>query len=115
MARKPLQPCKTAGCNGLTREAYCTACSKRQGRTDGKRPSAAGRGYGAAWKRLRALKLRETPLCEQCAEMGRDEPATVVHHLDPISSGGKVLCPIERLQSVCLPCHSKGEGWGHGH
>ncbi len=111
MARKPLKPCRNQ-CGQYTRETYCTACCKRVGGRDGKRASSSVRGYDRRWRRLRAAKLRQSPLCELCLATGRTEPATVVHHLDPVDDGNPVLCALDRLESNCLSCHSKGEGWG---
>ncbi len=111
MGKKPLKPCRNQ-CGQYTRETYCTACCERVGGRDGKRASSAKRGYDRRWRKLRALKLREEPLCQQCLGVGRTEPATVVHHLDPVYPDGEILCDLDRLESLCLSCHSKGEGWG---
>ncbi len=57
------------------------------------------------WKRIRALKLRETPLCEYCPE-GRRMPATEVDHFKAISDGGEPF-DYNNLRSVCHRCHSQ--------
>ena len=58
------------------------------------------------WQRLRLLKLRMNPLCESCLHLGRIEPAVVVDHRTPISSGGEAYPPLEGLASLCTRCHN---------
>jgi 5-methylcytosine-specific restriction enzyme A len=58
------------------------------------------------WKKLRALKLSANPLCEHCFEIHRLEMATVVDHVDPISGGGAPFPPLDKLASLCAPCHN---------
>ena len=70
------------------------------------RPSSYERGYDARWKRLRAQKLRENPLCEECVKGGLLERATMVHHILPIEQGGEVL-DWDNLMSLCEACHDK--------
>jgi hypothetical protein len=50
---------------------------------DKRRPSAAGRGYTAAWRKARAAFLVQHPWCELCAKAGNRTPATVVDHRTP--------------------------------
>lgn len=66
------------------------------------------------WKRLRALKLQEEPLCERCLERGFVESARVVHHIEPIETARSyeqmrrlaICCGTQGLQSLCFQCHS---------
>ena len=64
------------------------------------RPTAHQRGYGATWRRLRILVLREEPLCRHCSAA-----ATDVDHIVPLAVGGthdrENLCPL------CHACHSR--------
>jgi 5-methylcytosine-specific restriction endonuclease McrA len=62
-----------------------------------KRPSAAARGYGPTWRRLRLLKLARTPTCEMC-----DRAAVHVDHKDNNQTNNKWA----NLQSLCHSCHS---------
>jgi 5-methylcytosine-specific restriction protein A len=68
----------------------------------------------ARWQRLRALVLRDRPLCQDCRAAGRITPATVVHHEDETSEGHPVLCDPDRLTPLCRPCHRRRHGglWG---
>jgi 5-methylcytosine-specific restriction protein A len=60
----------------------------------------------AAWQRLRAAKLAETPLCEPCSRLGRVVPAQHVDHIRSIASGGDAFPALDGLMSMCPACHS---------
>lgn len=55
------------------------------------------------WKRLRAAKLRETPLCEYCQPV-RITPAREVDHRHAINLGGDPWA-WDNLASSCEDCH----------
>lgn len=59
-----------------------------------------------AWRKLRAVKLRLNPLCEECERLGRVTPAQMVDHITPINKGGASL-DMENLQSLCNACHNR--------
>ena len=59
-----------------------------------------------AWRKLRAIKLDENPMCEECARSGRLTPAQMVDHIVPINKGGAEL-DIDNLQSLCNACHAR--------
>lgn len=61
----------------------------------------------ARWQRLRAAKLAHDPLCEDCGRAGRTTIADCVDHKVPISGGGDVFPPLDRLSSKCTACHSR--------
>lgn len=55
---KPLRPCSTPRCPGLTRERHCKACAPKHSREKNAaynltRPGTTARGYGADWNRFR--------------------------------------------------------------
>ena len=58
------------------------------------------------WRKLRALKLEQEPMCEECLKAGRLNPAQMVDHIVPINKGGASL-DIENLQSLCNACHAR--------
>lgn len=60
----------------------------------------------ASWKRLRRLKLSESPLCETCGLRGRKVIAKAVDHVVSIASGGDAFPPLDGLRSLCTSCHS---------
>ena len=66
--------------------------------------TAAERGYDHAWRKRRALHLREHPLCCYCQRQGYVTPATVADHITP--HRGNAALFDGPLQSVCAPCHS---------
>jgi 5-methylcytosine-specific restriction protein A len=60
----------------------------------------------ANWRRLRAAKLAEHPLCEVCEKAGRIVVASHVDHQTPISLGGDPFPPLSGLTAMCHSCHS---------
>lgn len=117
MAPRPLRPCKKPGCAALTQEAngYCAAHQeiaaeierKRQRRGDERRESACKRGYGRRWSKIRAMQLRQFPLCAECMEReGRPEAADTVHHIDENPENNAP----ENLRSMCEDCHERLHG-----
>lgn len=59
----------------------------------------------ARWQRVRALKLRECPLCEYCPPTRR-KTATEVDHFKSIEDGGAPF-DMANLRSSCKSCHSQ--------
>lgn len=67
----------------------------------------------ARWRRLRAWKLKESPLCEVCENNGKIKPADDVHHIisfmstdDPLER--KMLAyDTDNLMSICDECHQQ--------
>lgn len=64
----------------------------------------------ARWQRIRARKLRETPLCEYC-EPDKRRPAREVDHFKAISDGGAPY-DMANLRSACKSCHSQKTAHG---
>ena len=65
-----------------------------------RRGSSAAQGYGAAWRKLRGVVLREQPICRAC----QMAPASEVDHVLPKRDGG--TDDRGNLQGLCKPCHS---------
>ena len=109
MPTKAGRPCKWGGCPEIVTEgAWCLRHAQEIARQyEGTRPSAARRGYGRDWRRLRALYLRRNPLC--CDPWGdhggRPVVAAEVDHILPIRQGGGN--DWDNLQALCKACHSK--------
>jgi 5-methylcytosine-specific restriction protein A len=77
------------------------------------RESAAKRGYGRRWQRLRLMVLARDPVCRMC---GRLE-STDADHIVAKEQGG--LDTLENLQGLCHSCHSiktdaQDGGFGRG-
>lgn len=76
------------------------------------RPSAAARGYGAHWRRVRAAVLAERPVCEECNRVA----AVDVDHVVSLRKGG--TNDPSNLRALCHSCHSRktverDQGFGH--
>lgn len=97
MPHRPRRPCAQPGCPALVSRGrgYCPA----HGPGDS-RPSAAKRGYGAPWRRVRLEHLAMYPLCAICSR-----PAREVHHIVRKLAGGSD--EHGNLRSLCARCHSK--------
>jgi 5-methylcytosine-specific restriction protein A len=65
------------------------------------RPSAASRGYGASWRKLRPLVLARDPLCRDCGRL----PSLHVDHVVARERGGSDA--LANLQGLCHACHSR--------
>lgn len=67
----------------------------------------------ARWKKLRNEKLKDSPVCEECAKNGISTLASEIHHVRPVESVAGVAA-MERLmfdrmnlQSLCHACHAE--------
>jgi 5-methylcytosine-specific restriction endonuclease McrA len=69
------------------------------------RPSAAKRGYGAAWQKYRAGYLRSHPYCAQCAKQGKRSIASVVDHVSPHRGDQDKFWDKANHQALCKLCH----------
>lgn len=93
-------PGKTADSSG-----YCDAhASLRSGWNKPGRPSAEARGYGAAWRPIRArIAKRDRYLCVPCLSRGMAVAMHAVDHKVPRFEGG--TDEDSNLWSLCEPCH----------
>jgi 5-methylcytosine-specific restriction protein A len=63
------------------------------------------------WRKLRAAKIAENPLCEICEKKGKTVLTQEVHHIRPFQTGAtpaevEILAfDLDNLQSLCTPCH----------
>ena len=64
----------------------------------------------AAWQKLRASVLRESPLCRHCLSRKLVTPATDVDHV----SGNPGDNSRNNLQALCHSCHSLKTAADHG-
>ena len=66
---------------------------------------------GAAWRKLRASVLADSPLCEHCSKRGLIVLATDVDHIDDDASNND----RDNLASLCHSCHSRKTMADMGH
>ena len=65
------------------------------------------------WRRLRAWKLQQNPLCERHQRQGKVVAACVVHHIIDVETGHneaecRALCfNPSNLMSLCRECHKE--------
>lgn len=109
MPYKPKRPCRYPGCDRLAvgDGPYCAEHQKAADETYKKfeRSPDINKTYGRSWKRIRDRYVKQHPLCEQCLKEGRLMPVDEVHHLLPVSQGGKSTS--DNLMALCHSCHNK--------
>lgn len=104
-------PCRKYACPNLvtTRQqhGYCNAhANLRTGWavTQAVKGNTTQRGYGHAWRKLRAhIMERDRYLCQPCRQAGRLTPANAVDHIINKASGGSD--EMTNLQAICNACH----------
>ena len=108
MPDRPLRPCATPNCPALVAKGRCTTHQRaRFAQQDAQRGTSTERGYGAAWRRIRAQVLSEEPLCRACAFEGFVTPAEEVDHARPKALGG--TDDRANLQALCAR-HNASKG-----
>lgn len=103
-APKPCVVCRALVRDGTTR---CQAHKVRPGTfADKSRGTAAERGYGAAWRRVRDRIMRRDAgvcRCAECKRLGRILEAHEVDHIVPKAQGG--TDDDDNLQAINRECH----------
>ncbi|ABV26564.1 HNH endonuclease [Xanthomonas phage Xop411] len=61
------------------------------------------------WRKLRAVFLREHPLCCYCEAEGKTTAATVVDHCIPHRGDADLFWDEANLQPLCQHCHSSSK------
>ena len=71
------------------------------------RGSAAARGSGSDWRKLRRWYLARHPLCEHCLTRGITKPAQDVDHKQPFAGKrDRLRLDPNNLQALCRACHN---------
>ena len=116
-----LRKCKRPGCYSLAVDGsdFCERHQQAPARLETAEPrlSAAQRGYGHRWRKLRDWFIRAHPYCEECLKKGIMTLATDVDHIQPHKGDARLLFDVSNLQSLCHECHSRktaGEDGGFG-
>lgn len=109
MPRRSKIPCLFPGCPRLIEPGTGGYCDDHKKPEQDHRKSAAARGYGARWRRIRAMFLARHPICSDRygvhSREGRVEPATDVHHKKAKRNGGRDS--FDNLEAMCHSCHSR--------
>ena len=111
MPMRARKACCVPGCGQLADDGQYCAGHRRASSDGDTRGSAAQRGYGHRWRKLRQMVLSAHPLCaDPFGEHARDGVvvvATDVHHVDAVRDGNAVLTTMDRLMTLCHSCHSR--------
>lgn len=108
MPDRPPRPCSSPGCPALVATGRCPTHQRALfAQQDAQRGTSTERGYGVAWRRLRAQVLAEEPLCRACASEGFVTAAEEVDHAKPKALGGTDA--RENLQALCAR-HNASKG-----
>lgn len=105
MPTKPprICPCGHRVAAGILCPCEVKRAAERKARFDKDRPSAAARGLGADWRKLRARHLERNPRCVRC---GAKEEKMEVDHIVPRRVAPERRLDPTNLQTFCKSCHS---------
>ena len=111
MAKRAPTPCRYPGCAAvLATPGYCdrhrVAVHRDYGRARRGFDTELGFYKSAQWRAVRAVFLREHPVCCVCAARGRVVAAVVVDHVVPVKDGGARF-DAANLQALCVTCHNR--------
>lgn len=102
-----VRPCQHPGCPEYAEKNG--RCVDHAPEVDARRGKTAERGLGAAWRRVRAMKLRRDPIC-QIRTHCNGALATTVDHIIPRSKRPDLCLVWSNLQSACKDCNeAKGD------
>lgn len=96
------KPARICACRFRIKAGDLCPCEKqRKAEADATRPSAAARGYDAAWRKLRAEHLKRQPNCVVCGE-----PGDTVDHIKRVRDFPELRLDPRNLQTMCASHHS---------
>ncbi|MCU5226741.1 HNH endonuclease [Bacillus tropicus] len=114
MPSKPFKPCKSVGCNELTRDKYCVKHIEKEKETvryyDKHIRNKSSRSFynSRLWKDMRELIYRrDHGLCVQCRSKDIIKIGDVVDHIIPIRVDWSKRLEPSNLQTLCHACHNK--------
>ncbi|MDP3909706.1 MAG: HNH endonuclease signature motif containing protein [Gemmatimonadales bacterium] len=107
MPNRSPHPCAQPRCpNTITSGGRCDVHRRREPDTRTDTRTITARGYGADWRRVRAVVILEEPTCRLCRAMTprRVTRTTDVDHIVPKAQGG--TDERSNLQGLCHSHHS---------
>ncbi|MCQ6531095.1 HNH endonuclease [Bacillus mycoides] len=109
MPSKPFKPCKSLGCNELTRDKYCAKYLEKEKETvryyDKHIRNKSSRSFYIS--RLEFIYRRDHGLCVQCRSNDIIKIGDVVDHTIPIRVDWSKRLEPTNLQTLCHACHNK--------
>jgi 5-methylcytosine-specific restriction endonuclease McrA len=83
--------------------------AQQQREYDRNRRDPAARAFYTSlrWRKTRALKLANNPLCESCRSRGMYVAATMVHHSKGLGECHEHALDMDTLVSLCTACHNR--------
>lgn len=110
MPKAPKKPCAHPTCPELIEkgQSYCTQHRKernRQYKRDRQDKETQKIYTSTRWRKIREIKLKKNPLCQDCQDEGVIKVADVVDHITPIKQGGAVWS-MDNLRSLCVRHHN---------
>lgn len=108
MPKLPPRPCTAPRCKEMAVKAgKCVKhYVKPKAWVSSESKTAAERGYGPEWRKLRKrIMARDTHLCQECKRNGIMTQAKEVDHIVNKASGG--TDEDDNLEAICTPCHKK--------
>ena len=114
-----LSPCGFPGCASRApfRKRYCEAHDKQTRRASSTLRSRdkTTRYSDAPWRKLRAVFLAASPLCVMCQDEGIVTSASVVDHIEPVTTHPHMRLDWDNLRSLCASHHNahtaRTRGW----
>ncbi|HFR4148763.1 HNH endonuclease [Bacillus thuringiensis] len=114
MPSKPFKPCKSLGCNELTRDKYCAKHIEKEKETvryyDKHIRNKSSRSFynSKPWRIMREFVYRrDHGLCVQCRMNGIIKIGDVVDHIIPLLVDWLRRLDPANLQTLCHACHNK--------
>lgn len=106
MPKMPPRPCSEPRCRNMsTKNGKCDNHQPEPWKSS-KSKTAAERGYGHAWKKLRdKIMRRDDHLCQNCLRAGIVTKAQEVDHILNKANGG--TDSPSNLEAICKPCHKE--------
>ena len=88
MPIRPKRPCSKSGCKELVDKGRChehqVVAEVQRKAVDRERDKPHLHLYGTQWKKLRAVLLRDQPLCVECRKKNVVTMAKVIDHINSL-------------------------------